>query len=282
MAVFRVERTRNYTVMSNFHLKDKRLSLKAKGLLSQMLSLPDDWNYTIAGLCAINRESRDAIRSTLAELEKVGYVHRHLTQFRSTEYVIYEQPVAPAEGTGVDEPRWENPTPVFPTAGKPTQSNIKQPNTDLSNTHSQTSLPFLPPQPSRQEKGRKECGEVPSAGVWEVNRARIRHNLAYEVLVQDYHMDQKLLDEMVELMTEVVSVPRTWVRIAGTDYPYQVVRERFLGLTMDHAQYIADCIRQNATQVRNAKQYMLAVLFNAPTTMEAHTMAQVNHDRESG
>ena len=74
MAVFRVERTKNYTVMSNYHLKDKRLSLKAKGLLSQMLSLPDDWNYTIAGLCAINRESRDAIRSTIAELEHMGYL----------------------------------------------------------------------------------------------------------------------------------------------------------------------------------------------------------------
>ena len=60
MAVFRVERTGDYTVMSNFHLKDKRLSLKAKGLLSQMLSLPDDWDYTLSGLSYINRESKDA------------------------------------------------------------------------------------------------------------------------------------------------------------------------------------------------------------------------------
>ena len=62
MAVFRVERTSDYTVMSNYHLRDKRLSLKAKGLLSQMLSLPEDWDYTLAGLCYINRESKDAIR----------------------------------------------------------------------------------------------------------------------------------------------------------------------------------------------------------------------------
>jgi len=70
MAVFRVERTGDYTVMSNFHLKDKRLSLKAKGLLSQMLSLPDDWDYTLSGLSYINRESKDAIRSAVNELEK--------------------------------------------------------------------------------------------------------------------------------------------------------------------------------------------------------------------
>ena len=74
MAVFRVERTGDYTVMSNFHLKDKRLSLKAKGLLSQMLSLPDDWDYTLSGLSYINRESKDAIRSAVNELETAGYI----------------------------------------------------------------------------------------------------------------------------------------------------------------------------------------------------------------
>ena len=79
MPVFRVERTHDYTVMSNFHLKDKRLSLKAKGLLSQMLSLPDDWDYTLSGLCFINRESKDAIRSAINELERAGYIRRRQT-----------------------------------------------------------------------------------------------------------------------------------------------------------------------------------------------------------
>lgn len=70
MAVFRLERTRDYTVMSNHHLRDKRLSLKAKGPLSQMLSLPDDWDYTLSGLAYINRESKDAIRSAVNELNE--------------------------------------------------------------------------------------------------------------------------------------------------------------------------------------------------------------------
>ena len=82
MPVFRVERTHDYTVMSNFHLKDKRLSLKAKGLLSQMLSLPDDWDYTLSGLCFINRESKDAIRSAINELERAGYIRRRQTTDR--------------------------------------------------------------------------------------------------------------------------------------------------------------------------------------------------------
>ena len=80
MAVFRLERTRDYTVMSNHHLRDKRLSLKAKGLLSQMLSLPEDWDYTLSGLAYINRESKDAIRSAVNELERAGYVQRHRPQ----------------------------------------------------------------------------------------------------------------------------------------------------------------------------------------------------------
>ena len=111
MAVFRVEKTKDFTVMSNHHLRDKRLTLKAKGLLSQMLSLPEDWDYTLAGLAYINRESKDAIRSAVEELEKAGYLERRQTndcrgQFSCNEYVIHEFPVekAQADGPLSDEP----------------------------------------------------------------------------------------------------------------------------------------------------------------------------------
>ena len=76
MAVFRVERNKGYTVMSNHHLRNKELSLKAKGLLSQMLSLPEDWDYTLKGLSLINREKIDAIREAIRELERTGYIVR--------------------------------------------------------------------------------------------------------------------------------------------------------------------------------------------------------------
>ncbi len=122
MAVFRVERTGDYTVMSNFHLKDKRLSLKAKGLLSQMLSLPDDWDYTLSGLSYINRESKDAIRSAVNELETAGYIRRRQTtdasgKFAANEYTIFERPI---EGVPMlDKPLSENPITVNPSAVKP-------------------------------------------------------------------------------------------------------------------------------------------------------------------
>lgn len=122
MAVFRVERTGDYTVMSNFHLKDKRLSLKAKGLLSQMLSLPDDWDYTLSGLSYINRESKDAIRSAVNELETAGYIRRRQTtdasgKFAANEYTIFERPI---EGEPMlDKPLSENPITVNPSAVNP-------------------------------------------------------------------------------------------------------------------------------------------------------------------
>ena len=110
-AVFRVERNRGYTVMSNHHLRNKELTLKAKGLLSQMLSLPEDWDYALAGLSHINRESIDAIRTAVWELEKAGYITRRQGRdekgkMTAIEYTIYEQPQPPLS----DNPALENPT----------------------------------------------------------------------------------------------------------------------------------------------------------------------------
>lgn len=97
MAVFRVEKSRDYTVMSNHHLKDKNLTLKSKGLLSMMLSLPDEWNYTTRGLAAICKEGVDSIGTALKELETIGYIKRYRLRdekgkIKDTEYVIYERP----------------------------------------------------------------------------------------------------------------------------------------------------------------------------------------------
>ena len=129
MAVFRVERTRDFTVMSNYHLRDKRLTLKAKGLLSMMLSLPEDWNYSTRGLAAICREGVDAIRGTLRELEKEGYVIRRQLrgpggQIQDIEYLIYEQP----PGTG--SPGTGNPSAVRPRPEKSAGSNTNRSSTE--------------------------------------------------------------------------------------------------------------------------------------------------------
>lgn len=97
MSVVRVNKTKNYTVLSNYHFKEKKMSLKAKGLLSLMLSLPDSWNYTISGLCALSKDGKDSVMSGLAELEKFGYLIRSQKtndkgQFSGVEYNIFEEP----------------------------------------------------------------------------------------------------------------------------------------------------------------------------------------------
>ena len=162
MAVFRVERTGDYTVMSNYHLKDKRLSLKAKGLLSQMLSLPEDWDYTLSGLCYINRESKDAIRTAINELEQAGYIRRRQTtdaagKFGANEYKGAKEPSL--EKPSSENPTTENSLPEKPLPGNPTQLNTKKSNTQKQNTDQSKidSFPFQkevaaePPEPKRCE-----------------------------------------------------------------------------------------------------------------------------------
>ena len=132
MAVFRVEKNSGYTVMSNHHLRNRALSLKAKGLLSQMLSLPEDWDYTLQGLARINRESIDAIRQAIRELEQAGYIQRSRERdekgrLRGADYVIFElpQPVPASVSPTLENPTLENPTQENPTLENPMQLNTK-------------------------------------------------------------------------------------------------------------------------------------------------------------
>ena len=142
MAVFRVERNKGYTVMSNHHLRNKELSLKAKGLLSQMLSLPEDWDYTLAGLSFINREKIDAIREAVKELERAGYIVRSRERdekgrLRGADYVIFEQPQTPpvSDLPTLENPTLDNPTLEKPTQKKPTLENPTQLNKDIQKTN---------------------------------------------------------------------------------------------------------------------------------------------------
>lgn len=133
-----VQRTAGYTVMSNHHLRDKRLSLKAKGLLSVILSLPEDWDYTIAGLALICDCGRDMIRAAIQELEKAGYISRMQVnesgKFGGNQYVIREIPVEQSAEPLPGFPTTENPPTKNPLPGNPTQINKEILNTDLSIT----------------------------------------------------------------------------------------------------------------------------------------------------
>ena len=290
MAVFRIERTRDYTVMSNHHLRNGKLSLKAKGLLSMMLSLPEDWNYTTRGLAAICKEGVDAIGGALRELETAGYIVRHQLRDRQgrisdTEYVIYEQPQPKNPDTPQPDtasPDTENPDMVKPDTEKPAELNIEKSNTEKSITYgsSTDSIPFRETAAARppERKGR----DAMSVTEIENYRELILENIEYDCLKQRYPLYLDDLNEIIELLVETVCAKRKTTRISGADFPHEIVRSRFLKLDSSHIEFVMDCLQKNTTQVRNMKQYLLAVLFNAPTTMSNHYTSLVNHDMHTG
>ncbi len=113
-------------------------------------------------------------------------------------------------------------------------------------------------------------------------RKLIRENIRYDDFVQERPDDAGQLDEMVELMVEAVCSKKQSLRVAGNDFPQAVVKSRLLKLDDQHIRFVFDCLRENTTQVRNMKQYLLTVLYNAPVTMQNHYAAQVNHDLYGG
>ena len=290
MAVFRIERTRDYTVMSNHHLRDKALSLKSKGLLSMMLSLPEDWNYTTRGLAKICKEGVDAIGGALRELESAGYIVRHQMRDRQgrisdTEYVIYEQPQPKAPDTPQPDtasPDTENPYLDSPDTEKPAELNIEKSKTQKSNTQgsSTDSIPFRETAAARppERKGR----DAMSVEEMQSYRDLVLENIEYDHLCREFATYREDLDEIVELIVETVCARRKTTRIAGADFPHEVVRSRFLKLDSSHIEFVMESLHNNTTEIRNMKQYLLTVLFNAPTTMNNHYTAQVNHDMHAG
>ena len=296
MAVFRVEKTKDFTVMCNHHLRNVKLSLKAKGLLSLMLSLPEDWDYTTKGLACICRDGVDSIASALKELEKHGYLTRRRVRFDNgrlgdIEYTIHEKPVSqetsevppkrenpgqanPGQANpGQAKPGQEKPGQGKPAQGNPPQLNTDPLNTDRSNTDGlNTHQSIYPAEP--EAAGRPDG--MDRIELVNAYREIIRANVEYGFLVQRYGAQR--MDETVELMLEVVLSKRPFIRIAGDDFPREVVKSRFLKINSGHLEYVFDCIDKNTTKVGNIKAYLLAALYNAPATMDSYYRAEVNHD----
>ena len=273
MAVFRVEKTKDFTVMSNYHLRDKNLSLKAKGLLSQMLSLPEEWDYTLSGLACINKESKDAIRSAVNELEQAGYITRRQTttesgRFGCNEYLIRERPVLPS-------PLPENPTTdstptAMPMSENPTQLNINSSKTEKEKTEASNTDSF----PFSRKTNRSEV----TAEEMRSYREIISGNVSYDLLCQEYPHQREQLEEILEILVETICATRQTVRVAGNNFPAEVVKGRLMKLTAEHIRFVLGCLSRNTTKIRNIRQYLLTTLYNAPTTIDNYYAAMVSHD----
>ncbi|MFR5048780.1 MAG: DUF6017 domain-containing protein [Faecalispora sporosphaeroides] len=295
MAVFRVEKNRGYTVMSNFHLKDTSLTLKAKGLLSMMLSLPDEWNYTTRGLAAICKEGVDSIGSTLRELEKQGYIIRNQLRdskgrISDTEYIIYEHPQHKPDATAPDTdiPHTEKPYLDNSDMDKPYLENPAQLNTNRLNTYQENKNSFITevsnPNQSYLAGSTSTTAEMGLEWMGCENITELKElvleNLEYEFIKKSH--DKERLDEIVDIIVETLCSTKPTINISGEEYPARLVKEKLLRLDSSHIDYVFECLQKTTTYVRNIKRYLLATLFNAPSTIGNYYSALVNHDLYGG
>lgn len=277
MAVYRVNKNRGYTVMANFHLRDKNLSLKAVGLLSKMLSFNDGWQFSARGLSAICKEGPDAILSALRELENYGYLVRHQTRdekgrMSSMVFEIYEKPQ-----DGLPEaahPYTKNPDTDKPLTGKPYTGNPAQINTDPVTTQKRSTTlsnyQSINPDGIDEMDERKQYKQI----IWD--------NLELDVLSHDQRFDIDRVNELVEIMLDAVCSKKPTIRINGEDMPQQVVKSRFLKLNSSHIEYVFQAMSDNPSDIRNIRAYLLTALYNAPLTMDNYYSALVNRDLYGG
>ena len=323
MAVMRVEKNLNYTVMANYHLRDKGISLKAKGLLSLMLSLPSEWDYTLAGLAYINKEGIDAIRTAIRELENAGYIVRarqrnEAGQLLDTEYLIYEYPqnndaiicghsVSPEVSSThlskkpilanpiLDNPTLDLPMQEEPMLENPIQINKDINNTDLSNPDQSNIHPSITNtecQPIINNHIQiKQDSEVLAMKTQSTSVPRLQRRLTYDKLehkVKDQieylnlidENDKDEIDNIVAIMTEVLSAKCDHFTISGKEYPVTLVHQRYNKIDYHTILYVLECLHKCASDIKNIKQYLIATLFNAPATCDSYYSAAVRRDFE--
>ena len=279
MAVFRIEKTRDYTVMANHHLRNTELSLKAKGLLSLMLSLPEEWDYTTKGLARICKDGVDSICAGVRELEDHGYVVRERIrnpngQLGAIEYPILEQPRTSEPKR--EKPERGNPVQANPVLGKPEQENPAQLNTYRTNKEESNTL-SINPYPINSYPINPVTDQM-GIDRMDIYREIIKENIEYDTMKDNFPYDYERLDEIVELMAETLASKKATFCIAGDTYPASTVKFKLLRINSLHIQYVFECLNKNTTEVRNIKKYLLATLFNAPSTMGSYYKAQVNRD----
>ena len=284
MPVFRVSKNRDFTVIANSVFKDRRLSAKAKGILVEMLSLPENWDYTLKGLTTLFSDGIDSIRQGIKELEENGYIVRERKRdargrLGGMEYVIYETPEKAVENI-VENSSPEQSAPMIaePTEDFPVQDESAEDKAmlykELNKSRTKESITHLSnPYQSIME-------EVPDVMGYDEARETVKENIEYEILSERYPVER--LDEIVDIASEALCSKRSTFSLGKDTYPYALVKDRLLRLDSSHIEYILDCIDGNTTDIRNIKPYLLKTLINAPATMDSYYRTKVNHDLYGG
>ena len=282
---FDIEQVKGYTIMPNYHQRDRTLSIKAKGILSQMFSLPEGWDYTLRGLAYLSTDGIDSMRSGIRELERAGYIERRRTRdehgkLRGTVYKVYAVPRKPT----LEAPTLENPTLVNPAKDAPVQANPTQLNIDITSTEESnsdlSSIDSIPSGDTRPSVLAALDAKRRETEYRDMNLYReiIKENIEYDILLENLPYNHDQINEMVELIVETVCSTKKYIRVAGSDFPAEVVRSRLMKLNASHIEFVISCLKENTTKVRNIKQYLLTTLYNAPTTIDSYYSALVQHD----
>ena len=282
--VFRVFKTEKFSVISNYHLFDKRLTHKATNLVTTMLALSPVWDYTLKGLASLKKDGIDGVRSGIRELEKLGYLTRRQLrnekgQLAHNEYLVYETPelnpnFAKSEENCQELPSLENPitdkkinSPSLenPSTENPTQLNTKLLNTKYINQSYQDNNNI-------NINNTYRCDEMDS--IDKIDRkeikAELKKQLNYENLISRNEADKKQINSIINILADVMSSRSQSIRIGGENKPLEEVIQRFKQLTDKHIAYVLECLNKNADKPRNIRAYLLTSLFNAPSTMDCY------------
>ena len=294
MSVFRVEKSRGFTVIANCVFKDRTLSAKAKGLLVEMLSLPENWDYTLKGLTYLFTDGLDSIRQGIRELEEHGYIVRERKRdakgrLGGMEYVIYETPRVPVYNPPVSvenseestpEPIPETPTCACPAEESPITENPTQeePEEDSATLYKEIKNKELRESSTHESNPNQSIREPTPMDVMGYEEAReiVQENIEYDILCERYPPER--LDEIVDIASEALCTRRATFTLGKDTYPYALVKDRLLRLNASHIGYIIGCIDGNTTEIHQIKPYLLKTLINAPATMESYYTTKVNHD----
>ncbi len=302
--IFRVEKTANFTVMSNLHLKDRRLSYKSKGLLSVILSLPPEWDYTITGLAVIAADGVESVKTAIKELEKYGYVTR--TQLRDergrmaqNEYLVYENPQDNPDYVPDDQsvsapnvsenkpsisaskkhckehfsvsPSTEKPLTKNPLTDNPEADTIIKLNNNILNTNKSIHS-FITPEEERDDKIElidsysKDNISIASFGERELYRQTICDNINFDEAFASSFDKCEQVEEMVSIMTDVVCSSSPKIRVNGEEMSREVVKNCFLNLTEEEIDYVLYALKHNSRRIGNMRSYLITTLYNSKST----------------
>ena len=227
MPVLKNKTQGNYVNVSKGIATDRSLKLKDRGMLLTLLSLPDNWNFTAAGLEKILPDGKAAIYSSLDNLQKAGYLTKEQGRgergvFGANVIEIHETPRPPF----TDFPFTDNPSPGKPFTEKPVPENRTQLNNNRLNNKELNNHQFITNQSIDLECDFDQMDEI------DAYRDIVKSNIEYEYLVVSNPCQKEILEEILNLIVETITVRRKMVRIAGAEYPFELVKGKLLKLNM--------------------------------------------------